>query len=159
MTQIFRAPKLDLASILTSQVPHIDLRTDAYEVSTRNFLTAVSAYTQRALTEIGNRKNAYVQEKKKIADKIQQIESETNNCKVREIELIAGMTVAQRYPRCWKSIVGIALDKEQDEKKEAEHSVAALRRQLSMIRERCTSVNAEVEQYRAILTDLRKGQL
>lgn len=90
MTQVFRAPKLDLSAVLSSQIPQIDLRIDAYEVSTRNFLTAVSAYTQRALAEIGNRKLGHSQEKKKISEKLQHIETETSDCKVKEIELISG---------------------------------------------------------------------
>lgn len=85
----FRVPKLDLQTILTEQNPHIDLRLDSYETSTRNFLKAVSGYTQRALTEITRRKNTHVAEKNRIGEKTQQIENETNNCKVKELELIA----------------------------------------------------------------------
>ena len=68
----------------------IRLRLEAYEASTRNFLKAVSNYTQRAVTEITNRKTAFAAEKKKIAEKTTQIETETNQCKLREIELIKG---------------------------------------------------------------------
>lgn len=85
----FRVPKLDLPTILAQQHPNIDLRLDSYETSTRNFLKAVSGYTQRALTEITRRKNVHITEKTRIAERTQHIENETNNCKVKELELIA----------------------------------------------------------------------
>lgn len=85
----FRVPKLDLPTILAQQHPNIDLRLNSYETSTRNFLKAVSGYTQRALTEITRRKNVHITEKTRIAERTQHIENETNNCKVKELELIA----------------------------------------------------------------------
>ena len=90
MSKVLRVPKLDLSAVLAQQNPQIDLRLEAYEASTRNFLKAVSNYTQRAVTEITNRKNAFATEKKKIAEKTTQIETETNQSKLKEIELIAG---------------------------------------------------------------------
>lgn len=90
MAKTLRAPKLDLTTVLTSQNPHIDLRLEPYEVSTRNFLRAVSNYTQRAITEISNRKTVHVSSRKKFLERLQQIEAETNQCKMKEIELIKG---------------------------------------------------------------------
>ena len=90
MAKGLRIPKLDLASVLAQPNPQIDLRIESYEVSTQNFLRAVSSYTQRAITEITNRKNAHLADRKKYSERIQQIEAETNQCKVREIELIKG---------------------------------------------------------------------
>ena len=90
MAHVLRVPKLDLPVVLAQQNAQIDLRLDAYDISTRNFLAAVSNYTQRAVSEITNRKNHFASEKKKIAEKTTQIETETNQCKLREIELIKG---------------------------------------------------------------------
>lgn len=90
MAHVLRVPKLDLASILAQQNPHIDLRTEAYETSTRNFLKAVSHYTQNAQAEITRRKTTHINEKNKIVEKAKQFENETNACKVKELELIAG---------------------------------------------------------------------
>ena len=87
-SKVLRVPKLDLNAVLAQQNPQIDLRLDAYEASTRNFLTEVSNYTQRAVAEITHRKNVYAAEKKRLAEKTQQIHAETNQCKVKEIELI-----------------------------------------------------------------------
>ena len=89
MTHVLRVPKLDLPAVLSQQNPQIDLRLDAYDVSTRNFLAAVSNYTQRAVSEITNRKN-HSASKKKATERTQAIEAETNQCKLREIELVAG---------------------------------------------------------------------
>ncbi|KAI0671279.1 chromosome segregation protein Spc25-domain-containing protein [Trametes maxima] len=136
MAKVLRVPKLDLPAVLAQQNPQIDLRLDAYETSTRNFLTAVSNYTQRAVSEISNRKAAYAAEKKRIAEKTQQIETEISQSKLKEIELIA------------------VLDKEQEEKKESEASVAAFRRQLNSIKEKCASLDVEIEQHRTVAANL-----
>ena len=50
------------------------------------------------------------------------------------------------------------LEREKEERKDAELSVAAFKRQLASLRERCSSVELEIEQYRAIAADLRGGQ-
>ncbi|RDX46514.1 hypothetical protein OH76DRAFT_1406821 [Lentinus brumalis] len=138
MANVLRVPKLDLPAVLNQQNPQIDLRLEAYEVSTRNFIKAVSNYTQRAVTEITNRKNNFSGEKKKITEKTQQVEAETNQCKLKEIELIA------------------VLDKEQEEKKESEASVATFRRQLASIKEKCASLDAEIELHRRNVTNLMR---
>lgn len=103
MAHIIRVSKLDLATLLSQQNPQIDLRIDAYETSTRNFLNAVNNYTQRAVTEITERKNSFVTKKNKILDKTKQIENETNNCKVKELELMRGASHNYEELRvCWR---------------------------------------------------------
>ncbi|KAI0063057.1 hypothetical protein BV25DRAFT_1915389 [Artomyces pyxidatus] len=138
MSSVVRAPQIDLASILKAQNPQIDLRLPAYEASTRNFLKAVSDYANRATAEITQRRTQHSAEKKRISEKVLAIETETNQCKVKEIELVA------------------TLEREQEETKEAESSVAALRRQLTSIREACTALDMEIEQYRATTSNLRR---
>lgn len=96
MSHGLRVPKLDLATILAQQNPRIDLKVEAYETSTRNFLKAVSHYAQNAQAEITRRKATFVNEKKRIADKTQNYENETNTCKMKELELIAGTLAARR---------------------------------------------------------------
>ena len=68
MAHVLRVPKLDLASILAQQNPEIDLRIEAYETSTRNFLKAVSHYAQNAQAEITRRKTTHLNEKKRVAE-------------------------------------------------------------------------------------------
>jgi len=92
-TQTIRPTQIDLASILAQPNPTVDLRLQAYEASTRNFLKAVSNYGNRAIAEITKRKERQASERKKLAEKTAAVESETNQCKVKEIELIAG--------ECW----------------------------------------------------------
>ena len=92
MAHVLRVPKLDLASILAQQNPSIDLRLEAYETSTRSFLKAVSRYTQNAQAEITRRKTTHINEKNRVAERIQYVENETNVCKVKELELIAGQS-------------------------------------------------------------------
>ncbi|KAK7676608.1 hypothetical protein QCA50_020422 [Cerrena zonata] len=140
MPHVVRVSKLDLATVLSQPNPHINLRLGAYETSSRNFLKAVSNYTQRAVTEITHRKNNYVSNKGKIAEKSKQLEQETNQCKVKELEL---MTI---------------LGKEQEERKEAESSVAAFLRKLASIKEKCASLDVEIEQRRAIVQNLRRDK-
>lgn len=90
MAHVLRVPKFDLSALLDQQHPTIDLRLEAYETSTRNFLKAVSNYTHIAQAEITRRKNAHIHEKKRLAEKIHSHENETNACKVKELELISG---------------------------------------------------------------------
>ncbi|TFY66709.1 hypothetical protein EVG20_g4382 [Dentipellis fragilis] len=138
MAQTFRTPQIDLTSILSAQTPEIDLRLGAYEASTRNFLKAIGDYTNRAVTEINRRRNNYIAEKKKLSDRVQSVEAETNQCKVDEIGLLA------------------SLEKEQEETKEAESSVAVFRRQLTSVRETFASLDTEIEHYRAVTNSLRR---
>ena len=49
------------------------------------------------------------------------------------------------------------LDKEQEEKKESEASVAAFRRQLASIKEKCASLDVEIEQHRIVAANLMRG--
>ena len=82
--------QIDLATILAQPNPQIDLRLPAYEASTRNFLKAVSNYSNRAMAEITKRKETHTAERKKLSEKMAAVESEINQCKVKEIELVAG---------------------------------------------------------------------
>lgn len=50
------------------------------------------------------------------------------------------------------------LEREREETKEAESSVAALRRQVAAQREAVAALDADIEQYRARVANLRKGQ-
>lgn len=90
MGQPSRTTHIDLAAILSQSHPQIDLRLSAYEASTRNFIKAVSNYNTRAITEITKRKERHGAEKKKLAEKTTATENEMTQCKVREIELVAG---------------------------------------------------------------------
>lgn len=90
MAHVLRPTQIDLASILAQQNPQIDLRLPAYEASTRNFLKAVSNYSNRAIAEITKRKERQAAERKKLSEKTATVESETNQCKVKEIALVAG---------------------------------------------------------------------
>jgi len=83
-------PQIKLATTLTEPNPQIDLRLSVYEDSTRSFLKAVSNYKNRAITSISERRTAQAAEKKRVAEKTQAIEAETNQCKLREIDLVAG---------------------------------------------------------------------
>lgn len=91
MTHVLRLPQIDLSALLSEQNPHIDLRLEAYETSTRNFLKAVAAYKNRAITVITDRRNAQIAERKRVSEKIQSVEAETDQCKLKEIKLLAGV--------------------------------------------------------------------
>jgi kinetochore protein Spc25 len=133
----------------------INLRLPAYEASTRNFLKAVANYGNRAIAEITKHKEWQALERKKVMEKTAVVESETNQCKVKEIELVAGKCRFWIELYCnWRVIV---LEREQDKKKQAEQSVATYKRQLASLREKVTSIDVEIEQYRAITANLRWG--
>ena len=86
-----RHPHIDLASVLAQQTPQIDLRLQAYETSTANFLKAVTNYTNRAIAEITKHRNAQDADKRRLTERTQAVETETNQCKLKEIELSASM--------------------------------------------------------------------
>lgn len=89
MNHVALRPHVDLSSLLTQQNPSIDLRVHDYENSTRTFLKALTAYKNRAMTNISERRKHQALEKKKILEKTQAVEMETNQCKLKEIELVA----------------------------------------------------------------------
>lgn len=49
------------------------------------------------------------------------------------------------------------MEREKEDVREAETSITALKRHLASIRETCQSVDAEIEQYRALAANLRRG--
>ncbi|KAG6896092.1 hypothetical protein C0992_010342 [Termitomyces sp. T32_za158] len=137
-TSVLRLPQIDLSSLLASDAPQIDLRLASYEASTHNFLKAVSSYKNRALTTLSERRASHAAEKKRILEKTQAAEAEINQCKLREIDLVA------------------TLEREKEERKDAELEVAALKRQLASLREKSQTIEAEIEQYRATTANLRR---
>ncbi|EDR00256.1 uncharacterized protein LACBIDRAFT_314434 [Laccaria bicolor S238N-H82] len=140
MPHVLRLPQIDLASVLAEQNPHIELRTHIYENSTRNFLKALITYKNRAIATISDRRKHQAMEKKKVAERVNLVETETNQCKLREIELVAD------------------LERENEERKDAELSIAAFNRQLASLRDNCVSIETEIEQYRAISDNLRRAK-
>ncbi|KAI0285927.1 hypothetical protein BGY98DRAFT_1087057 [Russula aff. rugulosa BPL654] len=133
-----RPGQINLAPILSAQPPTIDLHLPAYEASTRNFLQAIADFNSRAIAEINQRREAHTTEMNRLAERAQNVERETNQCKIKEIELIG------------------VLERESEETKEAESSVAALRRQVASQREAIAALDADIEQYRARVANLRR---
>jgi hypothetical protein len=85
-----RPGQINLAPILSAQPPTIDLHLPAYEASTRNFLQAIADFNSRAIAEINQRREAHTTEMNRLAERAQNVERETNQCKIKEIELIGG---------------------------------------------------------------------
>lgn len=157
MAHVLRVPQIDLSAILSTSNPQIDLRLPVYETSTRNFLKAVSNYKNRALTNISERRAAQAAEKKRILEKTQAIEAETNQCKLREIDLVAGAWLSSTILLIPRTSRHTELEREKEERKDTELSAAAFKRQLAGLREKCQTIEAEIEQYRAITANLRRG--
>ncbi|KAF9522731.1 chromosome segregation protein Spc25-domain-containing protein [Crepidotus variabilis] len=133
-----RPLQINLQVLLQQQHPTIDIGLQSYENSTRNFLKAVSNYKNRAMATIAERRKHQAQEKKRIVDKTQAVENETGQCKLKEIELVA------------------QLEREKEERKDAELSVAAFKRQLATLKDKATSVEADIEQYTTLVQNLRR---
>ncbi|KAJ6551148.1 chromosome segregation protein Spc25-domain-containing protein [Mycena capillaripes] len=138
MTHVLRVPQIDLSTVLAEQNPHIDLRVESYEASTRNFLKAVANYKTRTVATIGDKRTTHAAEKKRTIERITNVEAETNQCKVQEIQLVSD------------------LQKEQDERKAAELGAAAFKRQLAALRDKCTAIDTQIEHYRAIAGNLER---
>lgn len=102
---VLRVPQIDLAAVLAEQHPQIDLRITSYETSARSFLKAVANYKTRTIATIADKRSAHAAEKKYAIERIGNVETETNQCKIKEIELVAGTTTCAfsaaaltRYP-------------------------------------------------------------
>jgi kinetochore protein Spc25 len=151
---------MELASILTEQNPQIDLKLHSYEASTRNFLKALSVYKNHAISVIRDRRDNQNAERKRISGKIQSMETDINIFKVKEIDLLAGTILhfVLAAIDCYVDIWHPDLEREQEERKVAELSVASFKRQLASIRDKCASFESEIDQYRAIKDNLRRGQ-
>ncbi|KAF5355787.1 hypothetical protein D9756_004293 [Leucocoprinus leucothites] len=133
-----RVSRVDLSQLLQDQHPNIDLRVTNYEESTRTFLKALVGFKNKAITSIAERRKYQTAEKKKYADKSQHVENEINQCKLKEIDLVAD------------------LEREKEERKDADLSVAALQRQLTSLKDKCAAIQGEIDQYRAITANLRR---
>ncbi|KAF8525088.1 chromosome segregation protein Spc25-domain-containing protein [Hysterangium stoloniferum] len=127
-----------LATILASPQPTIDLRLEAFERSSQLFLKAVTAYTTRAKEEITRRRDADASRIQKDAERSKNLELEIANCKEKEVLLLK------------------VLEREQMERKDAESSVEALKRQLASVKEKCNKVDIEIEQVKGAIAVLRK---
>ncbi|KAJ7699238.1 chromosome segregation protein Spc25-domain-containing protein [Mycena rosella] len=138
MTHVLRVPQIDLSAILADQNPHIDLKVQSYETSTRNFLKAVAQYKTRTVATLGDKRASQAAEKKRTLERIGNVEVETNRCKMQEIQLVAD------------------LQREHKERREAELGVSAFKRQLAALRDKCASIDTQIEHYRAIAANLER---
>lgn len=154
MTAIY-GRQIDLAALLDSQQPEVDLKIKDFEALSRNFLKAVSVYTSRAIEEISSRKTRHVTELKKSAEKRHHAEVEITECKNKEIELMEG-TVTSFSARLSTYLFSV-LEREQADRKDAESSVIELKRQLGSIKEKCSMADVEIEQYSEEVESLRRG--
>ena len=154
-----RPLQINLHALLQQSNPTIDLGVQSYESTTRNFLKAVTNYKNRAMAAIDERRKHQVQEKKKVLDRITVVENETAQCKVKEIELVARMlsTPVSYTSNFYHQIGSSELEREKEERKDAELTVAAFKRQLAALKDKAASAEADIEQYRAIVQNLRRG--
>ncbi|KAJ3729377.1 chromosome segregation protein Spc25-domain-containing protein [Lentinula raphanica] len=137
MAFVPRGFHLDLKSVLSDPNSHINLDIPVYEETLQNFLKAVNSYKNRSITAITDKRTKDAAEKKKMQDKCQKIEGEISKCKVQEIELMA------------------TLEKEQDERKDAELAVSAFKRQITSLNERSATIQAQIDEYRVLIASLR----
>ncbi|KAK0209125.1 chromosome segregation protein Spc25-domain-containing protein [Desarmillaria ectypa] len=138
MASGFRVPQINLATVLQADHPIIDLKLESYENETRNFLKNLTRFKELVITQETEERAAFAAETKRLAEKSKEMEAETNQCKVREIELLAD------------------LSREAQERKDAEYSVATFRRQLASLKEKCAAIDSELEEYRAITANLER---
>ena len=88
---MYRPPQIELSALLQQQAPQIDLKIHAFDVSTRDFIKAITNFKNKAQALITERRNAQAAEVKRVAEKALQIEAETNRFKMKEIELLSCM--------------------------------------------------------------------
>ena len=93
MGRRLRAPRIDLASLLAEDNPQIDLKLEAFEKTNRDFVKALGEHKMRYITAMAERREQAEAEKKRLAERMRAAEAETNQCKLKEIELLAGACV------------------------------------------------------------------
>ena len=54
-------------------------------------------------------------------------------------------------------LIQVGLEHEKEERKDGELSVAAFKRQLASLRDRCASIEVDIDQYQGITQNLRRG--
>jgi len=158
MAYAHRGFHFDLKATLSDPNPHIDLRVPIYEESSQNFLNAVNNYKNRSIAAITDKRAKDAAEIKKLNEKTQRVEAETNKCKVQELELMTS--------ECWNTFlhlrystpVALALEKEQAERKDAEIMVATFKRQIASLHERSTTLQAQIDEYRSLNASLKKDK-
>ena len=79
----------DLDAILSSSELVIDLNLHAYDASATNFSRAIANFTARSIAEITQRRDTHDKELKRLVERAQDVEKETEQCKLKEIDLIA----------------------------------------------------------------------
>ncbi|KIJ45189.1 hypothetical protein M422DRAFT_30037 [Sphaerobolus stellatus SS14] len=133
-----RAPQpISLAEILAQPQPTIDLRLEEFEKSSQLFLDAVKNYTRRAVEEITKRRDADASRVQKDNETKKRLELEVAEWKEKEVELLKTM------------------EREQAERKDAESSVNALRRQYNSAKDKSQKVDVEIQQVKVSIEALR----
>jgi len=132
---------IQLATILAQPHPEIDLKLETYEKKSRALLATVSSFTSRAIDEIMHRKDEQDQLLKREAEKRKLVEAEVNECKVKELELMK------------------VLQKEQEERRDAEAVVGGLKRNLAMAKEKSAAVDVEIQQYASNIWSLQNEKM
>lgn len=79
----------DLDAILSFSEPVIDLKIPAYESSVTSFSREIANFTARSIAEITQRREGHDKELKRLANRSQDVEKETEHCKLKEIKLIS----------------------------------------------------------------------
>lgn len=148
---------IQLSQILAQPHPEIDLRLESYEKTTREFLDAVSNYTVQAVDEITRRRDQHALLLKKEAEKRKAMDQEIVDCKVKEIELMKCVFLSACSSHGLTGRITV-LEQEQLERRESEARVTALKRDLNSVREKCASVDVEIDQLKGSISILRSGE-
>ncbi|TRM65618.1 chromosome segregation protein Spc25-domain-containing protein [Schizophyllum amplum] len=138
MGRRLRAPRIDLAALVAEDNPQIDLKVDAFDKANRDFLKALGEYKIRYMTAMAEKREQAEAEKKRLAERTRAAEAETNQCKLKEIELLA------------------ELEREQEEKRKAEMAITSVKRQVETLRKKAAEDETEVENVRAMAENLQR---
>lgn len=88
MAYVPRGFHFDLKATLCDPNPHIPLRIEIYDESAQSFLQAVDNYKNKSIAAITDKRAKDAAEMKRLKEKAQKAEAETNKYKVRELELM-----------------------------------------------------------------------
>lgn len=152
-----RGYHFDLKTVLSNPDPIIDLRIPIYEESSQSFLNAVNNYKNKSIAAITDKRARDAAEIKKLQEKAQKVEVETNKAKVQELELISSEWWLLCFANWTTILIASALEREQAERNEAELTVSVYKRQIASIHERNETLQAQIDEYRSLNASLKKG--
>jgi kinetochore protein Spc25 len=85
-----KAPKINLATLLSSPTPSADLQHSAFLATCAQFTRAIDEYVLKGREEISRRRDEHEGMLRREKERMEGMEKETVECRAKEVELLKG---------------------------------------------------------------------